>query len=435
MSHLEVAEKTTALINETKELYSVLKQETEALKKNDNARVSELKDVLERVTKALDIAEEAKAAAEKAEHAAKALRAVEPILHNAKKSDIEELYEKKLSPEEFDKYKEHKRLFKQFIIKGDQFFTEKEADFMKMRTKDLTGVSDPNGGYVVIPEMDAAITRVIYETSPMRQVCTVKTITTDQYEKLQRVDLPTAVWTDRLSAPGTTTTPTYNKLIIRANNVAAEPLIHQFLLDDAAVDVENELVLALAKIFELTENSAFVSGDGAGQPTGFLSYAAGSGYDTTVASIVANWGKIEQVVAGSTSAVQYDGLVNLQTALKEPYHNNASWVMNRPTRGAVRLLKNGNGDPMWAPGLAGAPSELFGYPVVVAADMPSITSNSLSIAFGDFGMGYTIVDRMGTRLLRDPYTQKPYVKYYTTKRTGGGVDNFEAIKLQKFAAS
>lgn len=425
--YAEVAKKVDEYQQVSHELIANLKKETAlGIKTESDARAGEMKEVLERINKAVEVAESAKEAAEKSELAAKAFRAAQPMLDGKVDANGKEL---NLSPEEKEKRVMHRKLFAKYMAAGEQFFTEDEKKFMTMRTKDLTGLSDPNGGYVVIPELDAAITRVIYETSAVRQVATVKTINTDQYEKLQRVDLPSAVWTDRLAPPGTTTTPTYNKLIIRANNVAAEPLIHQFLLDDAALDVENELVLALAKIFELTENTAFVNGDGAGQPQGFLNYPAGSGYDETVASIVANWGKVEQVAMGSATDIMYEGLVNIQTALKDPYHANASWMMNRQTRGAVRLLKNGIGDPMWAPGLAGAPGELFGYPVMVAADMPSMQANALSIAFGDFGMAYTIIDRMGTRLLRDPYTQKPYIKYYTTKRTGGGMDNFEALKL------
>lgn len=428
-------EQVENLVKETRELHALIKAEHKAMKDGDESRSTELKAALDKCNAVVEIAEQAKEAAEKAEATAKTLSAMQPMLQSEKSSDIEALYEKKLTPEELSEHREHKRLIKEFLRKGDQFFSEKEIKFLKDRTKAMTGVSDPSGGYVIVPEMDTAITRVAYETSPVRQYATVKTISTDQYEKLQRVDLAGAAWVDRLAGPTETTTPTYQKLIIRVNGLAAMPAIHQLALDDAAVNLENEVITAVATEFELSENTAFVSGDGNGQPTGFLSYTAGSGYDYTVASIIANWGKIEQVVAGSTTAVQYDGLVNLITALKDVYHANANWFMNRGTRGAVRLLKNGVGDPMWAPGLAGQPSELFGYPVAIAADMPAIGSGALSIAFGDFARGYSVIDRMGTRLLRDPYTNKPYIMYYTTKRLGGGVDNYEAIKLQVFNAS
>jgi HK97 family phage major capsid protein len=186
-------------------------------------------------------------------------------------------------------------------------------------------------------------------------------------------------------------------------------------------------------VFAEQEGDAFINGDGVNKPRGLLTY-------TTVADASWSWGSIGYVASGASGAFAAsdpsDALLDLAYAPKQGYRANAHWVMNRKTEAAIRKLKDGQGNYIWAPGAAaGDPATLFGYPVAEAEDMPDIAANSLSIAFGDFARGYLVVDRVGVRVLRDPYSAKPFVLFYTTKRVGGGVQNFEAIKLMKFAAS
>jgi HK97 family phage major capsid protein len=186
-------------------------------------------------------------------------------------------------------------------------------------------------------------------------------------------------------------------------------------------------------VFAEQEGAAFVSGSGSGQPKGFISY-------TNVADASWSWGNIGYIASGAAGAFASsdpaDALIQLAYAPKQGYRANGAWVMNRKTESIVRKFKDDNDNYIWQPGTAvGQPATLLGYPVAEAEDMPDIAANSYSIAFGDFARGYLVVDRVGIRVLRDPYSAKPYILFYTTKRVGGGVQNFEAIKLMKFAAS
>lgn len=381
-----------------------------------------LKEKMERINDAITKAEDAKDAAEKAQAMANALV-------KARESFAEDVKAGKRKPTDPN----IKAALNNFIRKGDQHLTPKEIDLLEMHTKSLSSGSDPSGGYAVTPEMDNEITRIIYETSPMRQVCEVKQISSDQFERLQRIDLAASGWADRDASDSTapSTTPTFKKISVKAWKQWAEPIISQDLIDDAFIDVEGELTLSLATQFELTENTAFVSGNGVGQPMGFLSYGAGSWNSST--PNLPDWGTIEQIVSGDANNLTYAGIVNLVYALKAGYQERAVFLANRLTVAKMRLIVDGIGRPLWQPGMGPEPAEFMGYPVIKAADMPLVASSALALAFGDFSRGYLIVDRVGTRILRDPFTQKPFIKFYTTKRVGGGVTNFEAIKLQKIS--
>ena len=211
------------------------------------------------------------------------------------------------------------------------------------------------------------------------------------------------------------------------------PSATQTLLDDAAVNIDEWIASEIETVFAEQEGKAFVSGTGNTQPTGFLSH-------TTVAETAWGWGNIGYVPSGGIGAFAAseptDALYDLIYALKGGYRQNAHFVMNRSTQAAIRKLKDSDGSYIWQPATSpDTAASLLGFPVVEAEDMPSIDTNSLSIAFGDFARGYLVVDRLGTRILRDPYTSKPYVLFYTTKRVAGGVQDFDAIKLMKFAES
>ncbi len=206
----------------------------------------------------------------------------------------------------------------------------------------------------------------------------------------------------------------------------AQPKATQKLIDDGSIDIEQWVARKVADKFARLEATAFISGDGTGKPTGILSYTAGTA-----------WGDIQQVVSGSDAAITGDSLLKLYYSLKDDYAKRATFLMHRSTVQAVRLLKDSTtGQYLWQPGLAsGTPDTLLGVPVALAADMPVPASGSLSVALGDFKRGYLIVDRVGIRTLRDPFTAKPFVVFYTTKRVGGEVVDYEAIKLLKLSAS
>ncbi len=208
------------------------------------------------------------------------------------------------------------------------------------------------------------------------------------------------------------------------------PAATQSLLDDAAVDIEQWIAEEIDTVFAEQEGAAFVNGNGVNKPTGFLSYTK----STTAAW---SWGKTAYVVSGAAGAFPAsnpsDVLVDLVYATRAGYRQNARFVMNRKTQAAIRKFKASTGEYLWCPPTSiGAPATLLNFPLVEAEDMPDIAADSFSIAFGDFQRGYLVVDRRGIRILRDPYSSKPYVLFYTTKRVGGGIQDFDAIKLLKF---
>lgn len=315
--------------------------------------------------------------------------------------------------------KQYQDAFVKYVRKGENALNAEEL-------KTLSVGSDPDGGYTVRHELNMAILKAVVETTPMRGLASVQTISTNQYEQLKRTSRgQTGGWTHETGPRTQTTTPQLGKILIPAHEVFAEPHATQMLIDDSAVNIEQWLAEEIADEYSYYENSAFVNGNGAGKPRGILSYAAGT-----------SDGQIQQVNSGDANVLTADGLINLQTALKEAYQVNATWLMNRATVGKVRLLKNAvDGSYLWQPGLQlGTPNMLLGRPVVMGADMPDVAANSLSVAYGDFKRGYKIVDRLGIRVLRDPFTAKPYIKFYSTKRVGGDVVMFEAIKIGKTAA-
>lgn len=293
-----------------------------------------------------------------------------------------------------------------------------------LETKALSVGSDPEGGYAVTPEMSGRIATTIFESSPIRSIAAVETISSDALEMLVDKDEAASGWVGETATRTETATPDLAKARIPVHELYAEPRSTQKLLDDANFNVDDWLARKVADKFARDEATAFVGGTGVGQPRGFTTYPAGTA-----------WSQIEQVNSGAASAITADGLISLQNALKQGYLARAVWVMKRTTIGEVRKLKDANNQYLWQPGLAqDQPPTLLGHRVVAADDMPAVAANALAIAFGDFTSAYTIVDRVGIRVLRDPFTAKPYVKFYTTKRVGGDVVNFEAIKIQKIAA-
>ncbi len=322
---------------------------------------------------------------------------------------------------------ERKQAFDRYVRAGDA------AGLFEIKA--MSEGSNADGGYTVPLEIERTIDRVLAKASPIRSIATVRQIGGGTYRKPIVTAGAASGWTgetDAISSP--TTTPTLAALDFPAMELYAMPAATQTLLDDAQVDIEQWLAEEVQTVFAEQEGAAFVGGTGSGQPKGFLHY-------TNVADASWSWGNIGYVASGADGAfladddAPADALLNLAYAPKQAYRANGRWVMNRKTESAVRKFKDGSGNYIWQPGAAaGQPATIFGYPVTEVEDMPDIASNSYSIAFGDFARGYLVVDRIGVRVLRDPYSAKPYVLFYTTKRVGGGVQNFEAIKLMKFSA-
>jgi len=299
--------------------------------------------------------------------------------------------------------------------------------------KAMSAGSDPDGGYLLPNSTQGMAHTKLYEQSLMRQIADVQTITTDKIEGVVDNDEASAGWVAELGTRSDSSTPTVGRWEIQAHEMYAMPKISQKLIDDAATDVEAWLAAKVADKFGRVEGTAFWSGTGVGQPRGLASYTTAATADSS-----RSWGQFEHVVTGASGdfhTTQFDPIHTLMGAMKDHFLPNAQFVMRRSVRTAARKLKESTTNRyLWEPGMqVGAPERLMGYPARVDEYMPALASGSLSLAFGDFRHAYTIVDRMGIRTLRDPYTAKPYVVFYTTKRTGGGAMNFEAVKFLKFS--
>lgn len=311
---------------------------------------------------------------------------------------------------------ETKTAWSRFIRTGD------EAALLEAKSLSST---DGDGGYVAPIETENMIDRVLEEASPIRRIATVRKIGTGLFRKPVSTSQAAAGWAGESDARPETTAPTLKLLDFPAGELYAMPAATQALLDDSVADVDAWLAEEVRDVFAAQETAAFVGGDGSNKPKGFLSYQGSADALQEIAT-----GASGDFVAGD----QYDTLLALTYALKSRYRPGSSFVMNRRTLSTIRTIKDADGNYVWTPGQeAGNPSTLLGYPVIEAEDMPDIASDSTAVAFGDFRRGYLIADRQGVRVLRDPYSAKPYVLFYTTKRVGGGVQDKDAIALMKFA--
>jgi HK97 family phage major capsid protein len=320
-------------------------------------------------------------------------------------------------------YEEYKAAFDRFLRNNERMLTPEEV-------KTLSVGSDPDGGYLVTPDTTGRMVKKVYETSPIRQIASVQPISTDALEGMEDLGEGGVGYAGEHTQGSDTTTAQLGKWRIDVFILDSEPKATQQLLDDAAVNVEAWLSDKTGSKFGRFENSEFVAG--ATKIRGFTSYstAADSGSGVTWGSI----GVVSTGVSGDFAASNPgDKIHDLVGCVKAEYLMNANFVTRRSVITKIRKFKDGQGNYLWQPSfVAGQPETIVGYGVVRAEDMPALAANSLSLSFGDFREAYQIVDRQGIRVLRDPFTAKPYVKFYTTKRTGGGVVNFEAIKHLKF---
>lgn len=300
--------------------------------------------------------------------------------------------------------------------------------------KAMSGASDAAGGYAVPEEIDAAIERTLTAISPIRAIASVVKVGSAGYRKLVTTGGTPSGWVAETAARPETDTPDFMEVAPPFGELYANPAASQAMLDDAAFDVEAWLAEEIAREFARAEGAAFVSGSGVNRPKGFL--AAPSSDEADGVRAFGTLQYVETGVAGGFPASNpQDKLIDLVQALRSPYRQGAVFVMNSATAARIRKFKTDDGGFLWQPGLVtGQPDTLLGYPVVEAEDMPDVAADSLSIAFGNFKAGYLIAERGETQILRDPFTNKPFVHFYATRRVGGQVMNSEAIKLLKFAA-
>ncbi len=320
---------------------------------------------------------------------------------------------------------QHKSAFEGYVRKGDT------SPLRALEGKALSVGSDPDGGYLVPEETETTINRALRDISPIRAIAGVRQVSGSVYKRPYAVSGLATGWIGETAARPQTNAPTLSELSFPTMELYAMPAATAALLDDSAVNIDEWLAEEVRLAFAEQEGTAFVAGDGINKPKGFLTY-------TTVANASWTWGNLGTISTGAAGAFPAsnagDVLIDLVYAVKAGYRANGHFVMNRATQAQVRKLKDGDGTYLWQP--ANEPGQsptLLGFPIAESEDMPDIAANSLSIAFGDFHRGYLIVDRVGIRVLRDPYSSKPYVLFYTTKRVGGGVQDFDAIKLLKFA--
>ena len=319
---------------------------------------------------------------------------------------------------------EAKAAFDGYLKTGASFGLELKAG--------LSSASN-SAGYVVPPETERAIERRLMAGSPMREISTVRTVGSGVFRKPVSTAGVVAGWVAETAGRPETDPATLALLEFPSADLYASPAATQSLLDDAMIDLDEWLAAEVEDAFAAQETEAFVNGDGINKPRGFLSY-------TTVADATQTWGQIGYVASGAAGAfggsAGSDRLIDLIYAPKAQYRPNGRFVMNRRTVSTIRKFKDADGNYIWSPATRpGETATLLGYAVTEIETMPDIAANSLSIAFGDFQRGYLIVARAGVRVLRDPYSAKPYVLFYTTKRVGGGVQNFDAIKVLKFSAT
>lgn len=302
-----------------------------------------------------------------------------------------------------------------------------------LETKAIGNSSDSAGGYAVPKEIDEQIDATLKAISPIRGIANVVKVGSAGYRKLIASGGTPSGWVGFEADRPETGTPDFTEIVPASGELYANPAASQQMLDDAMFDVEAWLAQEIANEFARAEGAAFVGGNGIDQPLGFLSSPTSAALDG-----VRPMGTLQTIGTGVSGAFAAsdpeDALIDFVQSLRAPYRQGAVFVMNSATAAAIRKFRTADGAFLFQPSLAaGQPSTLLGYPLVEAEDMPDVADGSLSIAFGNFKAGYVIAERNATTILRDPYTHKPYVHFYATKRVGGQVVNSEAIKLLQFA--
>ncbi|HDL8369913.1 TPA: phage major capsid protein [Yersinia enterocolitica] len=320
---------------------------------------------------------------------------------------------------------EHKSAFMQFVRKG------KEDGLRELEQKALNTGTDADGGYAVPEELDRTLLDILKDEVIMRQESTVITVGTSDYKKLVNLHGAGSGWVGEQVARPATNTPQLAQIIPFMGEIYGNPQATQTMLDDGFFDVEAWINSSLSLEFSEQEEIAFTNGTGVLKPKGFLAYTSTDEKDS-----VREFGKLQHLLSGAAAAVTADSIIQMIYTLRKVHRKGAKFMMNNNSLFKIRILKDERGDYLWRPGLElDQPSMLAGYGIAENEQMPDIVADAKAIAFGNFKRGYTIVDRIGTRILRDPYTNKPFVGFYTTKRTGGMLADSQAIKLLKIGAA
>ncbi len=316
----------------------------------------------------------------------------------------------------------HQKAFNAYLRSGE----DDGLRGLELDGKSMSSAVNSDGGYLVDPQTADTVKSVLKSTASIRSIANVVNVEANSFDVLIDHTDVGAGWADETTATAETGTPSIDRISIPLHELSALPKASQRLLDDSAFDIEGWLAGRIADKFARAEADAFINGDGSDKPRGFLNH-------TAVENDSWNWGNIGYVASGVAGGVDADDIVDLVYALGAQYRANGNFVMNSKTAGVIRKLKDADGRFLWSDGLAaGEPARLMGYPVVIAEDMPDAATDSYSIAFGDFAAGYTVAERPDLRVLRDPFSAKPHVLFYATKRVGGDVSDFAAIKLLKF---
>lgn len=320
----------------------------------------------------------------------------------------------------------HKKAFDAYLRSGD----DEAMRGLELEGKALSTAVAADGGYLVDPETSATVQGVLRSGASIRAISNVVSVQSTSYDVLiDHTDMGSG-WSSETGTQTETDSPQIDRIVIPLHELSAMPKASQRLLDDTAFDLDGWLAAKIAEKFARAEAAAFVNGNGVDKPKGFLTHP-----------LVANdswaWNEIGYIASGADGAFDgADQLIDLVYSLGAEYRANATFVMNSKTAGTVRKLKDADGRFLWSDGLAAEqPARLLGYPVVIAEDMPDIATDNAAIAFGDFRAGYTVAERPDLRVLRDPFSAKPHVLFYATKRVGGHVSDFAAIKVLKFSVS
>ena len=319
----------------------------------------------------------------------------------------------------------HQKAFAAYLRAGD----DDGLRNLDLEGKALSTAVAADGGFLVAPQMAETIQGVLFASASIRSVASVVNVDSVAYDVLVDRTEAGAGWATEVAAAAETSTPMIDRITIPLHELSALPKASQRLLDDTAFDIESWLATRIAEKFARAEATAFVSGNGVDKPRGFLDYPK-------VANASWTWGNVGFILSGNASALtSTDPLVDMVYALGADYRAGATFVMNSKTTGVIRKLKDADGRYLWSDGFAaGEPARLLGYPVLVAEDMPDIAAGAHPIAFGNFARGYTIAERPDLRVLRDPFSAKPHVLFYASKRVGGAMSDFAAIKLLRIAA-
>jgi HK97 family phage major capsid protein len=321
----------------------------------------------------------------------------------------------------------HLKAFDAYLRSGD----DDGLRGLVLEGKGMNTAVNAEGGFLVDPQTSERIRGVLYASSSLRSIANVVQVEASSFDVLVDHSEVGSGWASEADPVADSASPILDRISIRLHELSAMPKASQRLLEDSAFDVEGWLAERIAQKFARAEAAAFIHGDGVDKPRGFLDHAI-------VSDGMADWGELGYVATGADGDFKAtnsaDAIVDLVYALEAGYRANAVFVMNSKTAGAVRKMKDADGRFLWSDGLAaGEPARLMGYPVLVAEDMPDIATDAHAVAFGDFRAGYTVAERPDLRVLRDPFSAKPHVLFYATKRVGGDVTDFRAIKLLKFA--